>query len=29
MEPMQVLGISMIIGVLAVFFWSWQDKHPD
>lgn len=29
MEPMQVLGISMIIGALAVMFWSWQDKHPD
>jgi hypothetical protein len=29
MEPMQVLGISMIFGVLAVLFWSWNDKHPD
>lgn len=29
MEPMQVLGISMIIGALAVLLWSWQDKHPD
>jgi hypothetical protein len=29
MEPMQVLGLSMIVGALAVLFWSWQDKHPD
>ena len=26
MEPMQILGLSVIVGVLLIFIWSHRDK---
>jgi hypothetical protein len=27
MEPMQILGLSVIVGVLLIFLWSHRDNE--
>jgi hypothetical protein len=29
MNPMAIEGLSLIVGVLLVLFWSARDEHPD
>jgi hypothetical protein len=29
MEPLQIVGLSMIVGVLVIVAWSRQHKDPQ